>query len=88
MRAFFEVNARITKGWELRITALSDAFTVEDWRAKSPEAIALAEKSGAALDCTGAARRGRYAGVGAGAAQRLMACSARGGLVEKRGTLC
>jgi hypothetical protein len=47
--SFFEVNARITKGWELRVTALSDAFTVEDWRTKNPEAIALAEKTGGAL---------------------------------------
>ncbi|MCT4554324.1 MAG: cation:proton antiporter [Pelagimonas sp.] len=47
--SFFEVNARITKGWELRVTVLSDAFTVEDWRAKNPEAIALAEKTGAVL---------------------------------------
>ncbi len=40
---FFESNARLSEGWEFRVTKLSAEFTLEDWRAKNPEAVPFAD---------------------------------------------
>ncbi|WP_323770270.1 sodium:proton antiporter [Antarctobacter sp.] len=40
---FFEANAVIASGSEFRVTKLTEEFTLEDWRAAQPEAVAMAE---------------------------------------------
>ncbi|APZ54321.1 cation:proton antiporter [Salipiger abyssi] len=40
---FFESNARLSEGWEFRVTKLSAEFSLEQWRAKNPEAVPFAD---------------------------------------------
>ncbi|MBO9464832.1 sodium:proton antiporter [Tropicibacter sp. R15_0] len=39
---FFELNARMSEGWDFRVTTLSDEFNAEAWRAEHPEAVPVA----------------------------------------------
>ncbi|MHA6344817.1 cation:proton antiporter [Roseivivax sp. CAU 1761] len=40
---FLEAQSRIASGWEFRTTRLTEAFGLEDWRARNPEAVPVAE---------------------------------------------
>ncbi|CAN0362961.1 unnamed protein product, partial [Laminaria digitata] len=40
---FFEANAVIAGGCEFRVTKLSEEYTLENWRAAQPDAVAMAE---------------------------------------------
>ncbi|MBS0122793.1 cation:proton antiporter [Thetidibacter halocola] len=40
---FFDANARLSEGWEFRVTRVTEEFTMDDWIAKHPEAIITAE---------------------------------------------
>ncbi len=42
-KSYFEANALIDEEWEFRVTSLSEEFTLEQWRAKHPESILIAE---------------------------------------------
>ncbi|AHM05733.1 Na(+):H(+) antiporter [Roseibacterium elongatum DSM 19469] len=43
-----EMELRVWQGWQFRLTGLTEEFTLEDWRAKRPEAVlvAILSKSG------------------------------------------
>ncbi|KMK67395.1 hypothetical protein IMCC21224_112264 [Puniceibacterium sp. IMCC21224] len=41
-----EANARLSEGWEFRVTRLSEEFTLEDWRNTHPKGIAFADLNG------------------------------------------
>ncbi|MDO6585772.1 sodium:proton antiporter [Salipiger sp. 1_MG-2023] len=40
---YFEANARLAEGWEFRVTKLSEEFTLEQWRARHPDAVPVAD---------------------------------------------
>ncbi len=40
---YFEANARLSEGWEFRVTKLSEEFTLDHWREMYPEAIPVAD---------------------------------------------
>lgn len=40
---YMEANAQIAEGQAFRVTTLGEAFGLADWRARSPDAVALAE---------------------------------------------
>lgn len=42
-----EVERRMREGWRVGVTPLSDAFTIEDWRARHPDAIPIGRISAA-----------------------------------------
>ncbi|MCB1334894.1 MAG: sodium:proton antiporter [Roseivivax sp.] len=46
---YWEAQRAITEGWTFRATRLSKEFTLEDWRAKNPEAVAVADLAGGRL---------------------------------------
>jgi hypothetical protein len=37
-----EIELRVWEGWQFRLTGLTEEFTVEDWRARRPDAVLLA----------------------------------------------
>ncbi|WP_338548229.1 cation:proton antiporter [Roseovarius phycicola] len=39
---YLEIASKMAKGWEVRVTLLTDEFTKSDWAAQNPEGIALA----------------------------------------------
>lgn len=41
--SYFEANARLAEGWEIRVTKISAEFSLEQWREKNPEAIVIAD---------------------------------------------
>lgn len=44
-----ETARRMAQGWQVRATTLSEDFTLEDWRARNPDAVPLAELEPAGL---------------------------------------
>lgn len=40
---FFETRSRMLDGWGFRVTTLSEAFGVENWRDTHPDAIPVAQ---------------------------------------------
>ncbi len=41
-QGFYELNGLTAKGWTFKVTRLTGEFTLEDWKAKNPEAVVLA----------------------------------------------
>ncbi|GGO52584.1 sodium/proton antiporter, CPA1 family [Roseovarius pacificus] len=40
---YLELASKMSAGWKVRATNLTEEFTFEDWRSRNPEAVALAE---------------------------------------------
>ena len=47
-QTYSEIAARMTEGWTVRTTELTEEFTLEDWMAHNPDAIPLATYEGSA----------------------------------------
>ncbi|WP_294612424.1 cation:proton antiporter [uncultured Roseovarius sp.] len=52
---YYDLARRMTDGWKVRTTELTDSYTLEDWQGDNPDAIVLAEfgRAGALTFITG-----------------------------------